>query len=78
MDDEDRQERIRFLRDIEHCEAELARIGLPRTVAQWSERGDLLRRLERLYDALHLTDQMAWRMRTWNAPPHIDEEQRFG
>ena len=43
MDDEDRQERIRILHDIEHCEAELARIGLPRTVAHWSVRGGLLR-----------------------------------
>ena len=77
-DDDDRQERMRLLRDIEHHEAELARIGLPRTVAQWSERGDLLRRLERLYDALHLTDQVAWRTRTWFSPPHTDEAQRFG
>ena len=77
-DDDDRQERMRLLRDIEHYQAELARFGLPRTFAQWSEREDLLRRLESLYDALHLTDQVAWRTRTWFSPPHTDEAQRFG
>ena len=78
LDDDDRQERIRILHDIEHYETELARIGLPRTVAQWRERADLLRRVEPLYDVLHGIDQIAWRIRTWNAPPHTDDEQRLG
>ena len=66
------------MRDIEHHEAELARIGLPRTVAQWRERADLLRGVELLYDALHVIDQVAWRIRTWYTPPHTDDEQRLG